>query len=107
MMGTPSSASYDHISLLLSSAEKDATPVKELTISIGCCVDALEKEELTLTNFKLFLSTVHDNFAKCDSAVRSVLLRAIRKGLLNQERCDLLVEYVCITQYIIQSSDAS
>ena len=94
MMGTPTPSSYEHISLLLNSAEKDATPNKELTISIGYCVDALEKEELTLTNFTLFLKTAHDHFAKCDSAVRSVLLRAIRKGLLNQERCDLLIHYV-------------
>jgi hypothetical protein len=80
---------------LLSKADKELTPSKSLTLSIGSCCRALENGSLSDSDFAIFLSEVHDHIVTKDTAIRSVLLRSIRYGMKTPESCQLLLENVC------------
>lgn len=89
-----SSRSLETISDLLLKSETESTPSRDLSMSIGECCRLLEKESLPDSDFKSFLFHVHDHIVCKDSAIRSVLLRAIRYGMRTKSACDSLVEHV-------------
>jgi hypothetical protein len=89
-----SSSSLEAISDLLLKSETQATPSKDLSMSIGECCRKLETESLPDSDFKTFLYHVHDHIVGKDSAIRSVLLRAIRYGMRTKSACDAIIEHV-------------
>mmetsp|Transcript_21477 Transcript_21477/g.31154 ORF Transcript_21477/g.31154 Transcript_21477/m.31154 type:complete len:1569 (+) Transcript_21477:93-4799(+) len=78
---------------ILLKGDRDGTPSKELTVSIGTCCRQLESNTFPEDEFSSFLSEVHDHIVVKDSAVRSVLLRAIRYGLKSEHACELLIKH--------------
>jgi hypothetical protein len=84
----------DQINDLLSKADKDLTPSKSLTISIGSCCRAIENGSMPETDFAKFLREVHDHIVTKDTAIRSVLLRSIRYGTKTPQACQLILEQV-------------
>jgi hypothetical protein len=89
-----STSPLDQINDLLSKADKDLTPSKSLTISIGSCCRALENGSLSDSDFAKFLREVHDHIVTKDTAIRSVLLRSIRYGMKTPESCQLILDHV-------------
>jgi hypothetical protein len=89
-----STSPLDQINDLLSKADKDLTPSKSLTVSIGSCCRALENGTLSDTDFAKFLREVHDHIVTKDTAIRSVLLRSIRYGMKTPESCQLILDHV-------------
>lgn len=91
-----STSPLDQINDLLSKADKDLTPSKSLTISIGSCCRALENGSLSDSDFAKFLREVHDHIVTKDTAIRSVLLRSIRYGMKTPESCQLILDHVAL-----------
>lgn len=89
-----STSPLDQINDLLSKADKDLTPSKSLTISIGSCCRALENGTLSDSDFAKFLREVHDHIVTKDTAIRSVLLRSIRYGMKTVDSCQLILDNV-------------
>ena len=89
-----SASSLEAISGLLSKGDSEPTTSKDLSMSIGAFCRLLETEALPDSDFSSFLVRIHDHIVARDSAIRSVLLRAIRYGMRTPVACQSILEHV-------------
>jgi hypothetical protein len=97
---SPPSSLLDQIIQLLkqhnsnsNNRQSDAMSNVSLMSAIAGLVPRLENTKCSLTEFGQFLANMHNDFVRLDSSMRSLLMRAIRYNLIDEEHCCLLIQH--------------